>query len=86
MSRDIIQRMNSTLFDPDVGLVHECCAVIYAPGRQRKRFPESCVEVKESEEGARAAADAAKKRVAAVVLGPARSSEGLRVFHLVRWL
>lgn len=78
--------MKSTLFDPEAGLVRECCAVIYAPGRQRKRFPENCVEVKESEEAARAAADAAKKHFAAVVLGPARSSEGLRVFHLVRWL
>jgi len=78
--------MKATLFDPDANLVRECCAVIYAPGRKRKRFAESCVEVKENEEEARAAADAAGRRFAAVVLGPARSSEGLRVFHLVRWL
>jgi len=78
--------MKSTLFDPDASLVRECCAVIHAPGRQRKRFPESCVDVKESEAAARAAADTANKRFAAVVLGPARSSEGLRIFHLVRWL
>ncbi len=86
MLRDIIRRMKSTLFDPDSTLVRECCAVINAPGRQRKRFPETCVEVMESEEAARAAADAANKHFAAVVLGPARSSEGIRVFHLVRWL
>jgi hypothetical protein len=78
--------MESILFDSDAGLVRECCAVIYAPGRQRKRFPENCVEVQESEEAARAAAAPEKKRYAAVVLGPARSSEGFRMFHLVRWL
>lgn len=78
--------MKSTLFDPDADLVRECCAVVYAPGRQRKRFPENCVAVMESEGEARAAADTAKRRFAAVVLGPARSSEGLRMFHLVRWL
>lgn len=78
--------MESILFDPDAGLVRECCAVIRAPGRQRKRFPENCVEVKESEEAARAAAVPEKNLYAAVVLGPARSSEGFRMFHLVRWL
>lgn len=78
--------MESFLIDLEPGLVRECCAVVYMPSKGRKRFPENCVEVADSEEAARAAADAAKKRFAAVVLGPARSSEGLRVFHLVRWL
>ncbi len=78
--------MEPTLFDPDAGLVRECCAVIHAPGRQRKRFPENCVEVMGSDEEARAAAAPEKNRFAAVVLGPARSSEGFRIFHLVRWL
>lgn len=78
--------MESTLFDPDAGLARECCAVIHAPGRRRKRFPENCVEVMGSDEEARAAAAPEKNRFAAVVLGPARSSEGVRMFHLVRWL
>lgn len=78
--------MAPTLFDPDSNLAHECSVVIYAPNRQRKRFPENCVTEMASSEAAIAAADPANKRHAAVVLGPARSSEGFRVYHLVRWL
>ena len=40
--------------------VTECYAVIYAPGRNRKRFSENVVHVKDSEQAARDAADAAK--------------------------
>ncbi|MBS4098428.1 MAG: hypothetical protein KGZ83_16525 [Sulfuricella sp.] len=78
--------MNSTLFDPECALAHECYVVIHAPGRQRKRFPENCVTEVASAEAALQAADPDKKRFAAVVLGPARSSEGFRVYHLLRWL
>lgn len=78
--------MDSTLFDPECNLAHECSVVIYAPNRQRKRFPENCVTEMSGSDAAIAAADPAAKRFAAVVLGPARSSEGLRIYHLVRWL
>lgn len=61
-------------------------AVVYAPGKHRKRFPENCVYVKESEAQARAEADSAASRFAAVVIGPSRSSEGFRVYYLKRWL
>ncbi len=61
--------------------------VIYSPsGRSRKRFPEGVVEVCASEDEARALADAAKHRYAAVASGPSRSSEGFRLFYLLRWL
>ena len=47
--------MKSSLIDPDTDLAHECYALVYAPSPNRKRFPENCVEVKATEEEARAA-------------------------------
>lgn len=61
-------------------------ALIYAPGRTRDRVPEQCVTVQGSESAARAAADLGKGLRAAEVLGPMRSSEGLRVYFVRRWL
>lgn len=72
--------------DSESKVVEEQCAVVYAPRKGRDRFPENCVEVFASEEAAVAAADPAGKRYAARVLGPSRSSEGLRLYYLVRWL
>ena len=66
--------------------VSECYAVIYAPGRNRKRFSENCVYVKDSEQAARDAADAEKSLFPALVIGPSRSSEGFRLFYLRAWL
>ena len=77
--------MPNMFMDSESSLVGEHFAVIYAPGR-RKRFPENCVEVFESEAEAVAAADAKQDRIAAVVMGPSRSSEGFRLYYLVRWL
>jgi hypothetical protein len=48
--------------------------------------PENCVTVMASETLARAGADPAQKRYAAKLVGPARSSEGFRLYYLVRWL
>lgn len=72
--------------DPEGGVAQERYAVIYAPRRARGRFPEECVEVMASEADARAAAEPEKKRFAAKVIGPARSSEGFRLYYLVCWL
>lgn len=52
----------------------------------RKRFPENCVEVVADAETALARADAASNLHAAEVMGPSRSSEGFRLYYLVRWL
>lgn len=71
--------------DPDSDVVAERFAVIYSPGR-RDRYPDNCVEIYASAEAALAAADPAKKRVAAIVLGPSKSSEGFLIYYLVRWL
>jgi len=67
-------------------VVSQCYAVIYAPGKNRKRFPENCVYVKENETQARAESDPAKSLFPAIVIGPSRSSEGFRLFYLQSWL
>jgi hypothetical protein len=61
-------------------------AVVYVPRHSRNRFPASCVELVASAEEALANADPDKKRYAAQVVGPSKSSEGLKIFYLLKWL
>ncbi len=63
-------------------------AVVYAPkvGRKKQRFPSNVVTIYATSEEAVAAADEAKRLVAAQVYGPSRSSEGLMLYYLSRWL
>lgn len=72
--------------DPDAPVADEHYALVYAPRRTRDRVPEGNVRVVESEEAARAGADPAKRLYPARVVGPARSSEGVRLYYIVRWL
>lgn len=72
--------------DTEASLVRPEYVVIYAPQGNRKRFPESCVSVKTSEAEARQAANPEQGYRAAVASGPSRSSEGYRLYYLVRWL
>ncbi len=72
--------------DPEGGVSVERFALVYAPRRDRDRYPENCVEIVESEAAARAGADPARKRYPAKVVGPSVSSEGLRLYYLVGWL
>lgn len=76
----------SLIMDPESGVVRTVPAVIYAPKRARKRFPEGVVTVYASEAEARAAANPDAGYHAAIASGPSRSSEGFRLFYLVRWL
>ena len=78
--------MKPHLIDPSAGIAHECYALITAPSLKRKRFPEGVVSVVGSEEEAHAGASIADNIVPAVVIGPSRSSEGFKLFYLVRWL
>ena len=73
-------------FDPEARLVGEHAAVVTARQARRKRFPEQVVEVVDSIDAAQRAADPARHRHAALVAGPSRSSEGVRLYYLVRWL
>jgi len=72
--------------DPAVDAVPESAAVVYAPGQRRKRFPENCVHVYNCARSALAAAEPEAGYHAAEVRGPCISSEGFRVYFLVRWL
>jgi len=77
----------SLFTDVESKVVGTSAVVIYAPaGKKRQRFPEGVVEVYSSETEALAHADPDKGRHAAIASGPSRSSEGFRLFYLVRWL
>lgn len=79
---------STSLFtDVESAVVGTSPVVIYSPsGQNRKRYPEGVVEVYGSEEEAQANAEPEKHRYAALASGPSRSSEGFRLFYLVRWL
>jgi hypothetical protein len=70
--------------DHEAPLVTERFALIATTPGKRKRFPESCVEVVADETEAHAAGRTGWHP--AVVMGPSRSSEGVRLYYLVRWL
>ena len=73
--------------DTESEAVREQWAVIQTPKPERKkRFSESCVRVVASEAQAVAEADAGRNEHPALVYGPSNSSEGVRLYYLVRWL
>ena len=78
--------MHEFPIDPDSTLVERRYALIYTPSRRRSRFPENCVRIVASMEQALAGADPSNKLHPALVFGPSRSSEGLRLYYLVEWL
>lgn len=72
--------------DTESQATQERWAVVQTPKPQRKRrFSESCVRLVASEADAVAEADAGRNEYPARVYGPSKSSEGLRVYYLVRW-
>ncbi|MEQ1661118.1 MAG: hypothetical protein ABL877_00315 [Thiobacillus sp.] len=77
----------SLFTDLEAKVVGTSAVVIYSPsGKTRKRFPEGVVEVYPNEAEALSHADPTKNRHAALASGPSRSSEGFKLFYLVRWL
>ena len=72
--------------DAEPGRAQEQFAVVYTPRRQRNRFPANCVQTCDSAAAAHVGADANKHLYAARVVGPSKSSEGLMMYYLVRWL
>ena len=72
--------------DPETGVSRPEFAVIYMPGRPRKRFPAGCVQIVADREQALAAADPARHLHPALVLGPSKSSEGQILYYLLEWL
>lgn len=81
------EAIGTLISDEAATVVQPRPVVIYAPaGRTRKRFPENCVTEHPSEDAARAAANPDAGYYAAVASGPSRSSEGFRLYYLLRWL
>ena len=78
--------MSDHLIDPDSTLVAKHYAVVFTPRKQRSRFPENCVAIMDSAEEAVAASEPDQNRFPALVYGPSRSSEGFRLYYLVKWL
>jgi hypothetical protein len=78
--------MPHVIIDPESRSLAERFALIKSPSRRRARFPEGCVTVVDSEADALAGRDEARKLLPAVVYGPSSSSEGQRLYYLVRWL
>ncbi len=74
--------------DTEAGVVGTRAVLIYSPAgkRNRKRFPENCVQVMADEDEALRRADPENGFHAALASGPARSSEGFKLFYLIRWL
>ncbi len=82
-----LQGMKGIYIDEEQArVIDEHYALVYAPRRSRNRFAENTVQIVESEQVARQQANPEKKIYAAKVVGPSRSSEGLRVFYLSDWL
>ncbi|CAK0761826.1 conserved hypothetical protein [Gammaproteobacteria bacterium] len=71
-------------FDPNQ--VTEIAALINSPNINRKRYPEGVVIAMANETEALQHANPEKNLHPAVVIGPARSSEGVRLYYLVKWL
>jgi hypothetical protein len=78
--------MPHVIVDPESRSLAERFALIRSPNQRRARFPEGCVTVVDTEDEARAGRDEARRLRPAVVYGPSSSSEGQRLYYLVRWL
>ncbi len=72
--------------DPQTKVSQPHFAVVFVPKRSRKRFPASCVEIQKTKEEAILNADPDKKKFAAIVVGPSKSSEGQYIYYLGEWL
>lgn len=81
------EAINDLIGDDSNTVLQTGPVIIYAPaGRKRKRFPENCVTLQPDEASALAAAKPENGYFAAIATGPSRSSEGFRLYYLLRWL
>ena len=78
--------MPKITIDPESKSLQQHFALVETRRKSRKRFPDGCVQPLDSAEEALAAADSSRNLYPAIVYGPSKSSEGVQVFYLVRWL
>ncbi len=78
--------MSHVIVDPESRSLEERCVLIKTPRKNRKRYPEACVQVMPDVASATEAADPERNLHAAIVYGPSVSSESQRIYYLVRWL
>jgi len=78
--------MPQILMDPESKSLQERFALVKTPRRNRPRYPEACVILVASEQEACAGAEPARNLHPALVYGPSKSSEGQRIYYLIRWL
>jgi len=78
--------MPQIVIDPDSKSLEERFALIKTPRKDRSRYPEACVTPVADEREACAKAQPARNLHAALVYGPSKSSEGQRIYYLMRWL
>jgi hypothetical protein len=78
--------MPQVIIDPESRSLGERFALIKTRRKDRARYPEGCVTPVENEHEAVDSARPDRNLHAALVYGPSKSSEGQRVYYLVRWL
>jgi hypothetical protein len=78
--------MPKILIDPESKSLDHRFAIIKTKRTDRARYPEGCVTIVADESGALVAANPARHLYPAIVYGPSSSSEGQRLYYLVRWL
>jgi hypothetical protein len=72
--------------DPESKSLQERFALIKTRRKNRSRYPEACVAPVAGEQEARDGAQPERNLHPALVYGPSKSSEGQRVYYLMRWL
>jgi hypothetical protein len=78
--------LRNVIVDTDSKSLEESFALIKTPRKNRARYPEGCVTILPDEAAARDGSNPPANLHPAVVYGPSPSSEGVRVFFIVRWL
>ncbi len=78
--------MPNVIIDPESKSLDQRFAIIKTKRTDRARYPEGCVTIVADEAATRAGADAVRGLHPALVYGPSSSSEGQRLYYLVRWL
>jgi hypothetical protein len=78
--------MPHVVIDPESKSLGERFALIKTPRKNRSRYPEGCVTPVADEQSALDGAEPSRNLHPAVVYGPSKSSEGQRIYYLVRWL